>query len=209
MQGWGYTDWVRQERDCIATYESLISTLANQYAAQMAAARQAQQFQMTSTTQQLQAIVDFVEKMVKEKKEQDQKETPQTQEKTAKKRKKKEEAEKLLSAIESGEKPAVTPFAKNKLYDEVERAQVAKDGLKVNELINNTKFQTIYEDHRAEELHGALKDLVPSKLSEVADVMKAGQGGQKVNLSKYDIAIQTALVVAYRKSLEEYRKQPN
>ncbi len=208
----GYSEWAKQETGRLADYMSFIKGLAATFAAQMAA-QQAQRFQMTSTMQQLEAIVTFVEKMDKKKKDEEEAAAKgeEKQEVPARRKKKKEEAEELLKSIEGGTetgKVTVSRFATKKLYDEVAMAQRAKDGLDVKELIQNPKFQDIYEEQRNAELRGALKDLVPAKVSQIGDVMKAGKGGQKVDLTKYDIVIQTALVTAYRKSLEQYSQQP-
>ncbi|MDD5340224.1 MAG: hypothetical protein PHV13_03160 [Candidatus ainarchaeum sp.] len=200
----GYTEWAKQETGRLSEYTSFIKSLAITFAAQMAA-QQAQRFQMSSTTQQLEAIIDFVDKMVKKKEEEKSVGGEEKKEAPAKRKKKAEEAEKLLASIEGGETASVSRFATQKLYDEVGLAQLAKDGLNVREIIKDAKFQDIYEDNRNAELRSALKDLVPAKASQVGDIMKAGKGGEKVDLGRYDIAIQTALVTAYRKSLEQYQ----
>jgi hypothetical protein len=214
MQNWGYTDWVAQERDRLRSYELVISNLARQFAKEMAAT-QAKSFSMTSVTQQLTAITEFVEEKLKEMEEEKKKKEgtkeAEPESKVRRRKAKKKEAEELLKKIEAGkqiETPVESKLDRMKLYDEVKAAERAKDGLDVKELINEPKFQEIYEEKRDDELRGVLKGLVPEKVGQVAEVMKSGQGGQKVSLTKYDIAIQTALVSAYRKSLEEYAKAP-
>jgi hypothetical protein len=79
MRGWGYGSWVKEELTNLSTYESLISSIAAIYAAQMASRQAAQLSRMTeqSVGEQLRQLNDYVNAKLKEnneKKEREEKE---------------------------------------------------------------------------------------------------------------------------------------
>ena len=208
MDKWGYHDFVAQERGRIAEYTALIASLTAGYL-QQSAAEQARQFQMASTAQQLEALDSFVDKLEKRRQDEEAKKESERAAPAEERKAKKKASLKKSESKETEEKEA-TP---TKLYNEVRAATLLKDalledkGLKIGDVIKDSKFQTIFEDQREEALRGALKNLVPSKLSQAAEALKAGAGGAKANIAKYDSVVQTALVSAYRKSLEQYYEQ--
>jgi len=177
-------------------------------ASQMAI-EQARQFQMASTAQQLEALDSFVDKLEKRRQDEEAKKESERAAPAEERKAKKKASLKKSESKETEEKEA-TP---TKLYNEVRAATLLKDalledkGLEISDVIKDSKFQTIFEDQREEALRGALKNLVPSKLSQAADALKAGAGGTKADIGKYDSVVQTALVSAYRKSLEQYYEQ--
>jgi hypothetical protein len=223
MQIWGFNDFVKAARALFAEYAT-IASVAISAAGQMAA-QQARAFQMTSTSQQLDATNALVDDLApeaaayKKKKKKPAAEAEEgSDEARAKKKTKAEDAKELYNKIASGtevEKPLVSKIAQEKLYDKVERAERARSDLltkidnnaTISEVIKEPAFQGIYEDFRNKELKNALTGIVPAKVPQIAQALKAGQGGEKVDLRKFDIVIQTALVSAYAQTCEKYARE--
>lgn len=76
--------------------------------------------------------------------------------------------------------------------------------MNINDIINKPEFQSAFETCRDKELRKIISEVPPKQIKKV---LKTGKGGKNLDLSKFSLPIQTALVRAYACALDNYYRK--